>query len=65
MIVVTDDWLIWVRAEFIYDVIYATGANLEFPCDLPKPVDPAEITGSEIVALIGRCCFTNAEVIQK
>lgn len=52
-IVVADDWLIWVQAEFIYAVIDATGTNLELPGGRPEPVNLAEITRSGIVALTG------------
>ncbi|ARS89098.1 hypothetical protein [Natrarchaeobaculum aegyptiacum] len=52
-IVVADQWLIWVQAEFIYAVIDATGTNLELPGGRPGPVDLTGITGSGIVALAG------------
>lgn len=52
-IVVAEEWLIWVQAEFVYTIIDVVGADLQLPAGRPDPVDMTGVTQSGALALAG------------
>lgn len=50
-IVVAEEWLIWLQAEFVYTIIDAVGSDLELATGRPEPVSLADATRAGVSTL--------------